>query len=65
MSQFETSVKKGIESILKCHNISLRQTARAIAKLVLEENWSLAAVARELHAIKYLHLAARTNNNLR
>jgi hypothetical protein len=64
MSQFDTSVKKGIESILKCHNISLRQTARAIAKLVLEENWSLAAVERELHAIN-LHLAARTNNNLR
>jgi hypothetical protein len=59
MSQFDTSVKKGIESILKCHNISLRQTSRAIAKLVLEENWSLAAVERELHAITCILLHER------
>jgi hypothetical protein len=31
-------------------HLSLIQTARAIAKL--EENWSLAAVARELHCSK-------------
>jgi hypothetical protein len=35
------------------------QTARAIAKLVLEENWSLAAVARELHAITCILLHER------
>jgi hypothetical protein len=50
MSKFDTSDKKFIETIFfKCH-ISPMQTARAIAKL--EENWSLAAVARELHCSK-------------
>jgi hypothetical protein len=51
MSKFDTSDKKFIETIffLMAH-LSPMQTARAIAKL--EENWSLAAVARELHCSK-------------
>jgi hypothetical protein len=51
MSKFDTSDKKSIETIFfKCHHLTPIQTARAIAKL--EENWSLAAVARELHAVR-------------
>jgi hypothetical protein len=51
MSKFDTSVKKIIETIffLMLHLTPI-QTARAIAKL--EENWSLAAVARQLHCSK-------------
>jgi hypothetical protein len=48
MSKFDTSDKKFIETIFfLMPHLSPMQTARAIAKL--EENWSLAAVARELH----------------
>jgi hypothetical protein len=53
MSKFDTSDKKFIETIFfKCHirHHSPMQTARASAKL--EETWSLAAVARELHCSK-------------
>jgi hypothetical protein len=46
MSKFDTSVKKIIETFF----FTPIQTARAIEKL--EENWSLAAVARELHCSK-------------
>jgi dsRNA-specific ribonuclease len=53
MSKFDTSDKKFIETIfLKMPHLSPMQTARAIAKL--EENWSLAAVARELKLVRYL-----------
>jgi hypothetical protein len=50
MSKFDTSVKKIIETIFLMLHLTPIQTARAIAKL--EENWSLAAVARELHCSK-------------
>jgi hypothetical protein len=43
MSKFDTRVKKNIETIFLICHISLRLRQ-------LEENWSLAAVARELHA---------------
>jgi hypothetical protein len=52
MSQFGTSVKKKYRKYflkMPC-NLTLIQIARAIAKL--EENWSLAAVARALHCSK-------------
>jgi hypothetical protein len=52
MSKFDTSDKKIIETIFffLMPHLTTIQTARAIAKL--EENWSLAAVARELHCSK-------------
>jgi hypothetical protein len=52
MSKFDTSDKKFIETIFfKCH-ISLRCRQRGLLLAKLEENWSLAAVARELHCSK-------------
>jgi hypothetical protein len=56
MSKFDTGVKKIIDTIFLMPHLTPMQTARAIAKL--EENWSLAAVARELHCSKtcILHL---------
>jgi hypothetical protein len=51
MSKFDTSVKKIIETIFfKMPHLTPIQTARAIAKL--QENWSLAAVARELGTLQ-------------
>jgi hypothetical protein len=51
MSKFDTSVKKIIETFFfKMLHLTPIQTARAIEKL--EENWSLAAVTRELHCSK-------------
>jgi hypothetical protein len=52
MSKFDTSDKKIIETIFfKCH-ISLRFRQLGLAIAELEANWSLAAVARELHCSK-------------
>jgi hypothetical protein len=52
MSKFDTSDRNINETFFfKCHiSLKFRQLGRAIAKL--EENWSLAAVARELHCSK-------------
>jgi hypothetical protein len=52
MSQFDTRVKKMIETIffLMPRYLTPIQTPRAIPKQ--EENWSLAAVAKELHCSK-------------
>jgi hypothetical protein len=57
MSKFDTSVKKIIETIFfKMPHLTPIQTARAIAEL--EENWSLASVAIELHCNKPIRLAS-------
>jgi hypothetical protein len=54
MSKFDTSDKKIMKTIffkmLHQPHLTPMQTAGAIAKL--KENWSLAAVARELHCSK-------------
>jgi AraC-like DNA-binding protein len=61
MSKFDTSDKKIMRTIffLMLHqpHLTPMQTARAIAKL--KENWSLAAVARELHCSKKEGLARK------
>jgi hypothetical protein len=54
MSKFDTSVKKTIETIFfKCYiSLRFRQLGLLQSYFFIEENWSLAAVARELHCSK-------------